>query len=180
MASYRVLFVCMGNICRSPAAEIVVRALARKVGIAALLDVDSAGTHAYHEGEPPDPRVRKAAARRAYSLDGLRARRLEEGDFARFDRILAMDRQNLAFMRRLCPPEHHAKLGLFMQCAENPEQDEIPDPYYGGAEGFERVLDLCEQAAAGLLKSIVPVVPAEAGTQEDASQAAPGFRLAPE
>lgn len=151
---YRVLFVCMGNICRSPAAEIVVRSLARKAGLSSSLEVDSAGTHAYHEGEAPDPRVRKAAAKRAYDLSGLRARRLAEEDFVRFDRILAMDRQNLAFIRRLCPPEAQGKLGLFMEFAEAVREEEIPDPYYGGAEGFERVLDLCEAAGEGLIRAI--------------------------
>ncbi len=145
----------MGNICRSPAAEVVVRALADEAGLSSFLEVDSAGTHAYHEGEAPDPRVRKAAARRSYSLGGLRARRLTEADFTRFDRILAMDRQNLAFMRRICPPEFHSKLGLFLDFAEAVPDDEIPDPYYGGPEGFERVLDLCELAGKGLIEAVV-------------------------
>jgi len=151
---YRVLFVCMGNICRSPAAEIVVRSLARKAGLSSFLEVDSAGTHAYHEGEAPDPRVRKAAAKRDYDLSRLRARRLCRDDFGRFDRILAMDRQNLAFIRRLCPPEAQSKLGLFMEFVDSAQEDEIPDPYYGGAEGFERVLDLCEAAGRGLIRAI--------------------------
>lgn len=151
---YKVLLVCMGNICRSPAAEVIVRTLARQAGVSRFLEVDSAGTHAYHEGEAPDQRVRRAAARRDYDLGGLRARRLEAEDFQRFDRILAMDKQNLAFMRRLCPIEHQHKLGLFLDFADDPSQDEIPDPYYGGDEGFEVVLDLCEQAAKGLLETL--------------------------
>lgn len=151
---YRVLFVCMGNICRSPAAEAVVRSLARRAGLGDVLEVDSAGTHAYHEGEPPDPRVRKAAAKRSYELGARRARRLVEADFLRFDRILAMDRQNLAFMRRVCPSELHGKLGLFLEFAEAASEDEIPDPYYGGPEGFERVLDLCEVAGRGLIDAV--------------------------
>lgn len=155
---YRVLFVCMGNICRSPAAEIVVRSLAKEVGLSRFLEVDSAGTHAYHEGEAPDPRIRKAAAQRAYDLCGLRARRLAKEDFARFDRILVMDRQNLAFVRRLCPPEHHCKLGLFLEFADTAPEDEIPDPYYGGEEGFERVLDLCEVAGKGLITAVAVMV----------------------
>ena len=154
MAVHRVLLVCMGNICRSPAAEVIVRTLARQAGLSRLLEVDSAGTHAYHEGESPDPRVRKAAAKRRYDLSGLRARRLEEEDFRRFDRVLAMDKQNLAFMRRCCPPEHQHKLGLFLDFATESSHDEIPDPYYGGEEGFEVVLDLCEQAAEGLLATL--------------------------
>ncbi len=156
---YRVLLVCMGNICRSPAAEVVVRTLADRAGLASFLEVDSAGTHAYHEGEAPDPRVRKAAARRSYELGRLRARRLVEADFVRFDRILAMDRQNLAFMIRLCPPEFHSKLGLFLEFAEGVSEEEIPDPYYGGVEGFERVLDLCELAGKGLIESVAALEP---------------------
>lgn len=151
---YRVLFVCMGNICRSPAAEVVVRTLAKKAGLSSFLEVDSAGTHAYHVGEGPDPRVQKAAAKRAYDLRKLRARRLIDEDFVRFDRILVMDRQNLAFARRLCPPEHHGKLGLFLEFAEAIQEDEVPDPYYGGPEGFERVLDLCEMAGKGLIEAV--------------------------
>ena len=154
MALYRVLFVCMGNICRSPAAEVVVRSLAHRAGLSSFLEVDSAGTHAYHEGEAPDLRVRKAAAKRSYDLRGLRARRLENSDFIRFDRILAMDHQNLSFMYRICAVEFHPKLGLFMDFAEGDSEDEIPDPYYGGDDGFERVLDLCEQAGKGLIKTL--------------------------
>jgi protein-tyrosine phosphatase len=150
----RVLFVCMGNICRSPMAEGVVRALAERAGLSSALEVDSAGTHAYHEGEHPDQRARKIAARRGYELSNLRARRVRDQDFSRFDQILAMDRQNLEFLRRLCPPEHVSKLGLFLNYAHGLAQDEVADPYYGGAEGFENVLDLCEQAARGLIEAI--------------------------
>lgn len=149
----------MGNICRSPAAEVVVKVMAERAGLASILEVDSAGTHAYHEGEAPDPRVRTAAARRSYDLGRLRARRLVEADFVRFDRILAMDRQNLAFMTRICPPEHQSKLGLFLDFATTVPDKEIPDPYYGGAEGFERVLDLCELAGKGLIESIAGLAP---------------------
>ena len=141
----------MGNICRSPAAEAIVRSLGEKAGLR-FLEVDSAGTHANHEGERPDSRMRKAAAKRAFDLEGLRARRLTEADFARFDRILAMDRQNLEYLHKKCPPRLQDKLGLFMDYAQ--AGDEIPDPYYGNAEGFERVLDLCEEAAKGLIEAI--------------------------
>ncbi len=144
----------MGNICRSPSAEAIVRTLAHQAGLSSYLEVDSAGTHAYHEGEAPDPRVKKVAARRDYDLSGVRARRLVDRDFVRFDRILAMDRQNLDYMQRFCPPEFHDKLGLFMECADGAPQDEVPDPYYGGAEGFERVFDLCEMAGKGLIRTI--------------------------
>jgi protein-tyrosine phosphatase len=150
----RILFVCMGNICRSPTAEGVVRLLAERAGMSSLIEVDSAGTHASHEGELPDQRARKAAASRGYNLSGMRARSVKEQDFSRFDRILAMDRQNFSALSRYCPSEHLAKLGLFLDYAEGLALDEVPDPYYGGPEGFERVLDLCEQAAKGLIEAI--------------------------
>ena len=150
----KILMVCMGNICRSPLAEGVVRRLADRAGMNACIEVDSAGTLAYHAGEQPDPRAKKVAASRGYDLSGMRARRVAEDDFSHFDLVLAMDKQNLAFMRRLCPLEHQHKLGLFLDFADDPSQDEIPDPYYGGDEGFEVVLDLCEQAARGLLETL--------------------------
>lgn len=150
----RILFVCMGNICRSPTAEIVVKVLAERAGISSLIDVDSAGTHASSEGERPDQRTRKVAITRGYDLSGLRARRVCDQDFIHFDRILAMDQQNLAFLRRSCPPEFWFKLGLFLDDADEPGLIEVPDPYYGGPEGFERVLDLCELAAQGLIKRV--------------------------
>jgi protein-tyrosine phosphatase len=150
---YRVLFVCMGNICRSPAAEAIVRSMAGKAGLSPYLEVDSAGTHAaYHEGDPPDYRMRKAAAKRAYDLDGLRARPLSNEDFSRFDLVLAMDRQNLDYMRRMSPAGLHDKLGLFIDFAKNTGEEEISDPYY--AENFEQVLDLCEAAGRGLIEFI--------------------------
>jgi len=144
----------MGNICRSPTAEGVVRALAERAGVSSVVEVDSAGTHGYHEGEPPDLRARKAAASRGYDLSGLRARSVKDQDFSRFDRILAMDRQNLAFLLRTCPTEYQSKLGLFLDYADGLAVDEVPDPYYGGAEGFEKVLDICEEAARGLIEAI--------------------------
>jgi protein-tyrosine phosphatase len=152
MEKYNILVVCAGNICRSPAAEGIVRSMAAKAGLAERLELDSAGTHAYHEGERPDPRMIKAAAKRGYDLRHLRARKLSEEDFSRFDRILGMDRQNLEYLQRKCPPEDLAgKLGLFMDFAGSAQGGEIPDPYYGNAEGFERVLDLCEAAGRGLI-----------------------------
>lgn len=150
----RILMVCMGNICRSPLAEGVVRHLADKAGMDAFIEVDSAGTLAYHAGEQPDPRARKVAASRGYDLSKIRARRVADDDFSHFDLVLAMDRQNLAALERVCPEEHLHKLRLFMDYADNCEQDEIPDPYYGGPDGFEHVLDLCEAAARGLIASI--------------------------
>lgn len=145
-----VLFICMGNICRSPTAEGVVRVHLERAGLAAQVDLDSAGTHAYHVGEPPDPRSQKAAAKRGYDLSKLRARQVNAADFLRFDLILAMDRDNLSLLRKACPPEHHDKLGLFLDYAAGSDE-EVPDPYYGGPDGFDRVLDLTESAARGLV-----------------------------
>lgn len=150
----RILFVCMGNICRSPMAEGVFRALVEQAGLSSSVEVDSAGTHAYHEGESPDPRARTVTASRGYNLSGMRARRVIEADFSRFDLIVAMDRQNLAWLRRSCIAGHQPKLRLFLEFADGLASDEVPDPYYGGTEGFEKVLDLCETAARGLLAAI--------------------------
>ena len=146
----RILFVCLGNICRSPTAEGVLRTLAAREAPELALQVDSAGTAAYHVGEPPDPRARQAAARRGYDLAALRARIVEPGDFERFDLILAMDRDNLQVLRQRAPPAAHERLRLFLEFApEGPE--DVPDPYYGGPNGFEEVLDLVEAATRGLL-----------------------------
>lgn len=148
----KVLFVCTGNICRSPTAEGVVSAVCAQQGVEA--ELDSAGTEGYHVGEAPDPRTRRAAERRGYDLSRLRARKLEAGDYARFDLILAMDRGHLEIMRRQCPLPYRAKLRLFMSYAPDSGEDEVPDPYYGGEAGFERVLDLCEDAAEGLVEAL--------------------------
>jgi len=147
----RILFVCMGNICRSPTAEGVMRALAARAGLARHYEIDSAGTHAYHLGNPPDARSQQAASHRGYDLTGLRARQIAAGDFACFDLILAMDRDNLLLLERSCPPKLRHKLGLFLDYAEACDEDEVPDPYYGGPQGFEHVLDLAEAAAQGLI-----------------------------
>jgi len=147
----RILFVCMGNICRSPTAEGVTRKIIINNGMLNLIKVDSAGTHDYHLGEPPDPRTRQAAMKRGIDLSRLRARQVCPEDFERFDLLLAMDRANLAHLRRGSRPEYHSKLGLFLEYAEAFEEEEMPDPYYGGARGFERVLDMAEDAARGLI-----------------------------
>ena len=130
------------------------RAQAQRAGLASDLELDSAGTHSYHEGEPPDQRARQVAASHGYDISALRARRVRVQDFSRFDLVLAMDRQNLESLRRACPAEYQPKLRLFLDYAEGLAIDEVPDPYYGGSEGFEAVLVLCEQAAQGLLKSL--------------------------
>ena len=148
-----VLFVCMGNICRSPTAEGVFRRVAEEAGLLDSLTIDSAGTHAYHVGEPPDRRSQAAAARRGYELGSIRARRVSKSDFDRFDLILAMDKLNLVTLRDRADAIHHHKIQLFLEYAEGPEL-EVPDPYYGGATGFERVLDLVEDASRELVKSV--------------------------
>ena len=145
----RVLFVCMGNICRSPTAEAVFREVARRAGEA--VEVDSAGTHAYHVGEPPDSRAIVAARRRGIEMEHLRARLVSREDFLRFDRLLAMDEQNLEHLRRLAPAGHRAELRLFLEYAPALGRKDVPDPYYGGETGFEQVLDLVEEASRGLL-----------------------------
>jgi protein-tyrosine phosphatase len=149
-----VLFVCTGNICRSPTADGVLRRLVKDAGLEARVRVDSAGTHDYHVGEPPDERAQQHARRRSYDLGALRARQVLAGDFEAFDLILAMDRGHLRILRRLAPPEHRHKLRLFMEFASAREVDEVPDPYYGGAAGFERVLDMVEDAARGILEDL--------------------------
>lgn len=146
-----ILFVCMGNICRSPSAEGVMRAKLFTAGLADRIRVDSAGTHGYHVGEPPDPRSCRAAAVRGYALEALRARQVEVVDFERFDLVLAADRQNLRELKRLCPLSLHHKLEL-MLAPLNGGEDEVPDPYYGGSKGFEKVLDLLESACDGWIQ----------------------------
>ena len=150
----RILFVCLGNICRSPTAEAVLRELAAREAPDLTLEVDSAGTAAYHVGQPPDPRTRAAAARRGYDLSALRARTVEADDFERFDLILAMDRENLTALRRRAPSQAHERLRLFLEFSPDRAPEDVPDPYYGGPNGFEEVLDLVEAATRGLLKHL--------------------------
>ena len=150
----RILFVCMGNICRSPTAEAVFREHVRRHAPELEMEIDSAGTHDYHVGEAPDPRAIKAAARRGLDLSGLRARQVEDADFERFDLILAMDRLNHVTLLERSPPEYHPRIRLMLEFAADPEGLDVPDPYYGGASGFDEVLDLVEEAAAGLLAEL--------------------------
>ena len=149
-----VLFVCTGNICRSPTAEGIFRKLAGDAGVGGSILAGSAGTHAYHVGEPPDPRALAAAAKRGYDLSGLRARRVEHADFQRFELILAMDSDHYSILSRMAPPGDGYKLKLMMSYARRFREQEVPDPYYGGPQGFERVLDMLEDAAQGLLESV--------------------------
>jgi protein-tyrosine phosphatase len=150
----RILFVCMGNICRSPTAEGLARNIIINSKLSDIIKVDSAGTHDYHIGEPPDPRTCQAALNRGIDLSGLRARQVCPEDFKVFDLLLAMDRANLAHLKRGSRPEYHPKLGLFMAYATRFEEEEVPDPYYGGERGFERVLDMVEDAALGLIATL--------------------------
>lgn len=142
----KVLFVCTGNICRSPTAEGVLRYLAGKTNL--RIHVESRGTHDYHVGEPPDERAQHHAKRRGYDLSAQRARHLSKRDFEEFDLVLAMDRGHLRILQRACPPQHAGKVRLFI------EDSDVPDPYYGGPEGFEQVLDLVEEACERLLNEI--------------------------
>jgi protein-tyrosine phosphatase len=150
----RILFVCLGNICRSPTAEVVFRAVAAREAPELVLEIDSAGTAGYHVGELPDRRTRQAAARRGYDLSGLRARVVEPRDFEHFDLILAMDRENLRALERRAPVHARERLRLFLEFAPDAGIAEVPDPYYGGPNGFEDVLDLIEAASRGLIEHL--------------------------
>lgn len=149
-----VLFVCMGNICRSPTAEAVFRHYVEREGLVGRITIDSAGTHDYHIGDAPDARTQRAAKQRGYDMSKLRGRQVEAGDFGRFDYVLAMDEANLSILERLRPRDAESHLGLFLQFAERHSECNVPDPYFGGADGFEKVLDMVEDAAQGLLAHI--------------------------
>lgn len=149
-----VLFVCMGNICRSPTAEGVFRKLVVDAGLDELIHTESAGTHAYHRGEPPDRRATEAASRRGISLQGISARRVTEDDFEQFNYILAMDEDNVAALQEFSDEAFHNKVRLFLEFSEPTAEIEVPDPYYGGSAGFERVLDLVEEASHALLEAV--------------------------
>jgi protein-tyrosine phosphatase len=151
-ASVRVLMVCMGNICRSPTAEAVLRRKLQQAGLQGQVLVDSAGTHGYHSGEAPDPRAIAAGTRRGYDLSPLRARPVQPDDFHRFDWVLAMDDDNLAWLQRKAPEGHGARMELLLAFASVPlGTTQVPDPYYGAPAGFDRVLDLVEGACDGLV-----------------------------
>ena len=154
MSQVKVLFVCMGNICRSPTAHGVFRSLVMEEKLAEVIEIDSAGTHAYHVGNEPDRRAQETAARRGIDLSDLVARRVEAGDFGRFDYVVAMDQDNYLSLSEICPDEHRDKIHMFMDFAQESRSREVPDPYYGGASGFERVFDMVEAASAGLLAEI--------------------------
>ncbi len=149
----RVLFVCLGNICRSPSAEGVFRQQLLQAGLDGLVEVDSAGTGPWHVGKPADSRASAAALQRGYDLSALRGRQVSRADFERFDLILAMDHSNFADLKALQPANSRAELDLYLRRYQL-DEDEVPDPYYGGAEGFEHVLDLLENAGAQLLNEV--------------------------
>ncbi len=151
---YSVLFVCMGNICRSPTAHGVFRQKVINQGLAHLVFVDSAGTHNYHPNSPPDERSQAHAAKRGYDLSDLRARQIQDGDFDRYDLILVMDWDNLALVQDVCPPKHQTKVRRLTEFCRQHDSPVVPDPYYGGSQGFDQVLDLVEDACEGLIQHV--------------------------
>lgn len=151
---FRVLFVCMGNVCRSPTAEAVFRRQAELAGLARVIQCASAGTHDFHVGAAPDGRARAVASERGYDLSRLRGRHVSDEDFVRYDMILAMDSQNMSLLRKRCPGDHADKLRMLMEFARRHAVLEVPDPYYGNARGFELVLDMIEDACGSLLAHI--------------------------
>ena len=153
-SKYSVLFVCMGNICRSPTAHGVFRQKVIEQGLALQVAVDSAGTHNYHPDSPPDERSQVHAAKRSYDLSDLRARQIQDEDFERYDLILVMDWENLALVEDVCPPTYLGKVRRLTEfCIQN-DSPVVPDPYYGGSHGFDHVLDLIEDASEGLIKHV--------------------------
>lgn len=150
----KILFVCMGNICRSPTAQGVFEHLVSREELSHAIAIDSAGTYAYHIGELPDARARAAALKRGIDLGNQRARRVTESDFLKFDYVLAMDHENYDDLSAICPSDQAGKLRLFLDFSPELGVREVPDPYYGGSNGFERVLDLIEHASRGLLATI--------------------------
>jgi protein-tyrosine phosphatase len=157
MAKISVLFVCLGNICRSPTAHAVFQSMVDKQGLADQIFVDSCGTGDWHIGRAPDPRSQEHALARGYQMDNLRARLVEDSDFDKFDYILVMDKQNLADVQSMNCQGFAGKLGLFLDFCRNPNYAdylEVPDPYYGGDQGFSLVLDLIEDASTELLRQI--------------------------
>ena len=150
--------VCMGNICRSPTAEGVFRKKLASAGLLHKVHIDSAGTHNYHPNSPPDERSQTHALRRGYDLSHLRARAVQENDFKAFDLLLTMDWDNRALLEESCPPEHQHKIRGFAEFLQTTQASVIPDPYYGGAQGFEHVLDLIEEASDGLMQLVIQKV----------------------
>ena len=150
----KVLFVCTGNICRSPTAEAVFRAKAAARGLSDRVFADSAGTHGYHIGDPPDPRTCDAARRRGYAMTGMFARKVRVQDFRAFDLVVAMDEGHFRLLRRMAPADAREKLRLFMDLVREATHRDVPDPYYGGPDGFEHVLDIVEAGVDALLDEV--------------------------
>lgn len=150
----KVLFICMGNICRSPTAHGVFARLVAEAGLDSVIEIDSAGTHAYHVGKPPDGRAQRSAMQRGYDLSELTARKVEPNDCQKYDYLLVMDEENYNDVAALCTPGSEEKVRLFLDFAEQLREREVPDPYYGGPRGFDYVLDLIETASAALLEDI--------------------------
>ena len=153
-AEVNVLFVCLGNICRSPTAAAVMEGMLNERGLSDRVFVDSAGTAAYHSGNAPDPRSQDAGRRRGYDLSRQRARQATRADFETFDYVIAMDRDNYAELASMCPPGREDRLSMLMQFAPELGEDDVPDPYYGGRAGFDHVIDLVEAAVKGLLEDV--------------------------
>ena len=151
----KILMVCTGNICRSPTADGVLRHMLAEYRLNDRIEVDSAGTQSYHVGEAPDRRSQKHALQRGYDLSNLRARQVIAADYAEYDLILAMDRSHLSYLKQYCPIEYQAKLKLFLSFASQTTEQDVPDPYYGGDQGFEYVLDLIEDACQGVVQSFL-------------------------
>lgn len=165
----KVLFVCLGNICRSPAAEVVFRSLVSRHGLAERIAAASAGTSGMQVGRAPDPRAQKVGMGRGYDLNGLRARRFEGADFGRFDHILAMDRENLADLRRICAPADRDRLDLFLVAGQHPTRRDVPDPYLmEGLPPFEAMFDLIEAGSVGLLRRLQQLHPGALGGEGSA------------
>lgn len=154
MSKVNVLFVCMGNICRSPLAHGLFEHRVEEAGLSKAISIDSAGTHAYHVGNSPDPRSQQTAKRHGIDLSAQRARQVKESDFEQFDYVIAMDRDNHAILSAQCPDEYRHKLKLFLEFAPQLSETEVPDPYYGGDSGFEHVYQLIDAAADGLMADI--------------------------
>ena len=155
MILVKVLFVCLGNICRSPTAEGVFRKLVREARLSDEIKIDSAGTGAWHINQPPDQRSQDAALKRGIDLSAQRARKISIDDFNDFDYLVAMDRSNISNLKKICPPDLVSRISLFLEFAPKLQRQEVPDPYQGGDEGFELVLDLIEVASQGLLSHII-------------------------
>jgi protein-tyrosine phosphatase len=157
-ADLKILFVCMGNICRSPTAEGVFRKKLADTALLHKVHIDSAGTHNYHPNSPPDERSQKHALLRGYELSNLRARAVQESDFEEFDMLVTMDWDNRALLEERCPSEHQHKIRGFAEFLQTTQASMIPDPYHGGEQGFEHVLDLIEDASDGLMKLVIKKV----------------------